>query len=143
MLETLKENVCRADLQLVKENLVIQTWGNVSGIDREMNLVVIKPSGVSYDAMKPEQMVVVETFSMGNSQPDYKSIPAVLVAEHGPFAWGSSPDQAVFNAVILEHLAKMATLTNSINPLQAISQNLLNKHYLRKHGPAAYYGQKS
>jgi L-ribulose-5-phosphate 4-epimerase len=231
MLESLKERVCQANLQLVKENLVIQTWGNVSGIDRQTNLVVIKPSGVSYDEMKPEHMTVVslETgkivegilnpssdtpthlelyrdFSeiggivhthslyatawaqarrdippMGTTHADYfhgsipcsrpltpqeiqtdyeintgkviietfaknssQSIPAILVAEHGPFAWGPTPEKAVFNAVILEHLARMASLTSNINPaVCSISQNLLDKHYLRKHGPNAYYGQKS
>jgi L-ribulose-5-phosphate 4-epimerase len=234
MLKSLKEIVCRANLELVKQGLVIQTWGNVSGIDRKTNLVVIKPSGVSYDEMKPEHLTVVslengkivegtlnpssdtpthlelyrvfpeiggivhthslyatawaqarrdipplgtthadyfhgpipcsrpltpqeiqtdyetntgkviaETFTKGNPQLDYKSIPAILVAEHGPFTWGPTPEKAVFNAAILEHLAKMATLTNAINPpLCAISQNLLDKHYLRKHGPNAYYGQK-
>ncbi|NLE28929.1 MAG: L-ribulose-5-phosphate 4-epimerase [Phycisphaerae bacterium] len=233
MLETLKKTVCQANLQLVRENLVIQTWGNVSGIDRSTNLVVIKPSGVSYDELNPEHMtvvsletgkivegtlnpssdtpthlelyrafpeiggivhthslyatawaqacrdipplgtthadyfhgpipcsrpltpqeiqtdyeintgkVIIETFTKRPHQLDYKSIPAIIVAEHGPFAWGPTPEKAVFNAVILEHLAKMATLTANINPaICPISQHLLDKHYLRKHGPNAYYGQ--
>jgi L-ribulose-5-phosphate 4-epimerase len=230
MLEALKKDVCQANLDLVKEGLVIQTFGNVSGIDRASGLVVIKPSGVPYDGMKPEHMVVVEletgkvvesalrpssdtathlvlyrafagvggivhTHSlyatawaqakcaipaMGTTHADYwhgevpctrlmtaEEIsgeyeaktgdvivetfagidplhkPAVLVASHGPFAWGKDAHDAVHNAAILEYLAKLASETLRINPATATMQDvLLNKHFLRKHGPKAYYGQK-
>jgi L-ribulose-5-phosphate 4-epimerase len=230
MLEALKEAVWKANLDLVKEGLVIQTFGNVSGIDRAEGLVVIKPSGVSYDAMKPEHMVVVSletgkvvegnlrpssdtdthvvlyrafpavggivhTHSlyatawaqakrpipaMGTTHADYwhgevpctrlmteaeikgeyeartgdvivetfRGIdplhkPAVLVASHGPFAWGRDAADAVHNAVILEYLARLASETLRINPETGTMQpGLLDKHFLRKHGPHAYYGQK-
>ena len=230
MLESLKETVCQANLKLVEDGLVIQTWGNVSGIDRAAGLVVIKPSGVSYDQMEPRHMVVVsledgsvlegdlnpssdtpthlelyrafpqiggivhthslyatawaqarrEIPPLGTTHADYfhgsipcsrsltveeiqtsyeantgkvivetfaninyLNVPSVLVAEHGPFSWGSSPQGAVINAVLLEHLAKMATQTAHIaTALKPISATLLDKHFLRKHGPDAYYGQK-
>lgn len=230
MLETLKEEVCKANLDLVTEGLVIQTFGNVSGIDRASGLVVIKPSGVPYDGMKPEHMVVVEletgkvvesnlrpssdtathlvlyrafknvggivhTHSlnatawaqakraipaMGTTHADYwhgeipctrlmtnEEItseyeantgevivetfdgidplhkPAVLVASHGPFAWGKDAHDAVHNAAILEYVAHLATETLKINPATGSMQGvLLDKHFLRKHGPKAYYGQK-
>jgi L-ribulose-5-phosphate 4-epimerase len=230
MLEALKEEVCKANLDLVTEGLVIQTFGNVSGIDRASGLVVIKPSGVPYDGMKPEHMVVVEletgnvvesnlkpssdtathlvlyrafkdvggivhTHSlyatawaqakqaipaMGTTHADYwhgevpctrlmtsdeitseyeantgevivetfdridpLHKPAVLVASHGPFAWGRDAHDAVHNAVILEFLAKLASETLRINPETGSMQSmLLDKHFLRKHGPNAYYGQK-
>lgn len=229
MLKELKREVCEANLELVKEGLVIQTWGNVSGIDRDKGLVVIKPSGVSYDGMKPGHMVVVSledgrvvdgklkpssdtpthlvlyrafkgiggvvhTHSLyatawaqtgrsipalGTTHADYfdGSIPctrqmkpaeikseyeantghvivetfarrdplncqAVLVASHGPFAWGKSPSAAVHNAAIMEHLARLAAETVSISPsVKPMQQVLLNKHFFRKHGPGAYYGQ--
>jgi L-ribulose-5-phosphate 4-epimerase len=229
MLEALKEAVCKANLDLVKEGLVIQTFGNVSGIDRAQGLVVIKPSGVSYDVMKPEHMVVVSletgkvvegtlrpssdtathvvlyrafknvggivhTHSlyatawaqakraipaMGTTHADhshgevpctrlmtdaeingeyeattgdvivetFKNIdplhkPAVLVASHGPFAWGKDAAEAVHNAAILEYMARLASETLRINPQVGPMQNvLLDKHFLRKHGPKAYYGQ--
>lgn len=230
MLEVLKKNVLEANLALVKHNLVTFTWGNVSGIDRESGLVVIKPSGVEYDTMTAEDMVVVDLHSgqvvegkwkpssdtpthlalyrafpeaggivhthsrwatswaqagrgipaYGTTHGDYfygeipctrkmtpdeirgeyeletgnvivetfaelssKDIPAVLVHSHGPFAWGTDPENAVHNAVVLEELAFMAfhteILTSGIGPMQ---QELLDKHYLRKHGECAYYGQK-
>jgi L-ribulose-5-phosphate 4-epimerase len=230
MLEKLKKQVFEANLDLVKEGLVIQTWGNASGIDRKSGLVVIKPSGVPYAVMKPKHMVVVSletgrvvegrfrpssdtpthrvlyrafkeiggivhTHSLyatawaqagrgipsyGTTQADYwygnvpctrlltpkeikgdyetntgrviverfKSLepaehPAVLVASHGPFTWGGDPHDAVHNAVVLEFVARLASETLRINPkTQPMQTALLNKHFLRKHGPGAYYGQK-
>lgn len=230
MLEALKKEVCAANLRLVTESLVIQTWGNVSGIDRKQGLVVIKPSGVSYDGMTPEHMVVVslengkvvegtlnpssdtpthlelyrafegiagvvhthsnyatawaqarrEIPVLGTTHADYFAGPipctrpmtpeevqteyeantgkviverfsrlnpleisAVLVSNHGPFTWGTSPDKAVFNAMILEHLAKLAIQTLSVEPYpKPLPDEMLVKHYYRKHGPGAYYGQK-
>jgi len=230
MLEKLKAEVCKANLDLVREGLVIQTWGNASAIDREIGLVVIKPSGVPYDRMGPEQMVVVSlesgvvvegdlkpssdtpthlvlyrafpgiggivhTHSLyatawaqarkgipsyGTTQADYwfgdvpctrlltpKEIkseyeantgevivetfkkldplqhPAVLVASHGPFTWGRDAHDAVHNAVVLEFVARLASETLRINPrIQPMQSALLSKHYLRKHGPNASYGQK-
>jgi L-ribulose-5-phosphate 4-epimerase len=229
MLEQLKEKVFRANLLLPKHGLITFTWGNVSGIDREQRLVVIKPSGVSYDDMKAEDMVVVEletgkkvegrlkpssdtathielykvfpniggivhthsrwatTFAqagrgimaLGTTHADYfygeipctrkmtkaeiegeyekqtgtviietfqgkdpDAMPAVLVYSHGPFAWGADPMDAVHNAVVLEEVAFMnfhtLMLEANIPPMQ---QELLDKHYLRKHGANAYYGQ--
>ena len=231
MLEELKKKVCDANLQLVAEGLVIQTWGNASAIDREHDLFVIKPSGVPYAGLKPGQMVVVslETGSVvegtlkpssdtpthlvlyrafkdiggivhthslyatawaqarkgipayGTTQADYwhgevpctraltpkeirgdyeentggviverfKKInplehPAVLVASHGPFTWGRDIDEAVHNAVVLEFIARLAGETLRINPkTKPMSSVLLGKHFLRKHGPHAQYGQKS
>lgn len=228
MLEQLKNEVLRANQDLVKYGLVTFTWGNVSGIDREKGLVVIKPSGVEYDGMTAEDMVVVDlegnvvegkwkpssdtpthlvlykafqgiggivhTHSRkatswaqagrgipayGTTHGDYfygeipctrkmtpeeiageyeketgnvivetfkdklyADIPAVLVNSHGPFAWGTNPDNAVHNAVVLEELAFMAYNTEAINPnVEVMQQELLDKHYLRKHGKNAYYGQ--
>ena len=228
MLEVLKKTVCEANLMLPKYQLVTFTWGNVSGIDRETGLFVIKPSGVSYDDMKPEDMVVVDleghvveghlrpssdmpthlelyrafpgiggivhthsrwatTFSqagrsipaMGTTQGDYfygdipctrpmkdeeirgeyeketgkviietfkgidpVTIPAVLVYSHGPFAWGKDPMEAVHNAVVLEEVAFMDWHAMILNPDQGrMQQTLLDKHFLRKHGKNAYYGQ--
>lgn len=230
MLEALKEQVLAANLALVKHNLVTFTWGNVSGIDRERGLVVIKPSGVEYDGMTAADMVVVEletgrvaegrwkpssdtpthlalyrafptvggvvhTHSRwatawaqagrgipayGTTHGDYfygeipctrpmtpeeirgsyeletgnvivetfgarsaADIPAVLVYSHGPFAWGTDPDNAVHNAVVLEELAFMAFHTEALSPgISPMQQELLDKHYLRKHGSGAYYGQR-
>ena len=237
MLEELKEKVFRANLDLVKHGLVIFTWGNVSGIDREKGLVVIKPSGVSYDTMKASDMVVVSletgkvvegdlnpssdtpthlvlykafpeiggvvhthsTYAtawaqagfdlpnIGTTHADYfhddipctrdmkksevfgeyeketgnviverfknlnpNDTPAVLVKNHGPFAWGTDPDNAVHNAVVLEQVAKMGfiSLTLNITTLDIVNHKpsmnklLIEKHYSRKHGPNAYYGQK-
>ena len=229
MLKKLKQKVFEANLALVKHELVIFTWGNVSAIDREKRLVVIKPSGVSYDEMKAEDMVVVDlngnvvegkykpssdtpthielykafegiggivhTHSewatswaqaglsipaMGTTHADYfygdipctrpmtekeikenyeketgtviietfKSkkinpvdIPAVLVHTHGPFAWGKDADNAVHNAVVLEEVAKMTFRARNLGRKDSMDQNLLDKHYLRKHGKNAYYGQ--
>jgi L-ribulose-5-phosphate 4-epimerase len=232
MLKELKAEVCQANLDLVAEGLVIQTWGNVSGIDRERGLVVIKPSGVPYDGMKPEHQVVVSletgevvegklkpssdtathlvlyrafpeiggivhTHSLyatawaqarkgipsyGTTQADYwygdvpctrllkpaeiktdyeahtghvivetfrrqkldpMQHPAVLVASHGPFTWGKHAHDAVHNAVVLEFIARLASETLRINPRTPPMQPvLLDKHFLRKHGPGAYYGQR-
>jgi L-ribulose-5-phosphate 4-epimerase len=229
MLVQLKEQVFHANLLLPKHGLVTFTWGNVSGIDREQGLVVIKPSGVSYDVMKAEDMVVVEletgktvegslkpssdtsthlelykafaniggivhthsrwatTFAqagrgimaLGTTQGDYfygeipctrkmtkaeiegeyeketgtviietfqgkdpDAIPAVLVYSHGPFAWGTDPMDAVHNAVVLEEIAFMNFHTMMLEPdILPMQQDLLDKHYLRKHGANAYYGQ--
>jgi L-ribulose-5-phosphate 4-epimerase len=230
MLEDLKRQVCKANLDLVREGLVIQTWGNASAVDREHGVLVIKPSGVTYDGMRPEQMVVVSldtgkilegdlvpssdtpthlvlyrafkniggvvhTHSLyatawaqakrgipsyGTTQADYwygdvpctrpmrpeeiksdyeantgqvivetfKDIdptqhPAVLVASHGPFVWGKDVEAAVHNAAVLEFVAKLASETLRLNPqVEPMQSDLLDKHFLRKHGPKAYYGQK-
>ena len=214
MLEELKAKVCKANLDLVKHGLVIFTWGNVSAIDRESGLVVIKPSGVSYDNMKPEDMVVVDldkafpeiggvvhthsTYAtawaqagrdipnIGTTHADYfhedipctrdmkkeevfgeyeketgnviverfkdmapMDTPAVLVKNHGPFTWGTDADNAVHNAVVLE-VAKMAFIANTlvlptldlVTHVPSMNKHLIEKHYSRKHGPNAYYGQK-
>lgn len=229
MLEELKEKVFRANLDLVRHGLVIFTWGNVSGIDRERGLVVIKPSGVDYDSMKASDMVVVDLATgatvEGNLRPssdtpthlaiyrafkdaagvvhthstyatawaqagldipnigtthadyfhrdipctpdmtrsevegDYEletgnvivrrfeglnpmHTPGVLVRNHGPFTWGKSPADAVHNAVVLEQVAKMAYIAETLNPALTMNPLLVEKHYMRKHGPNAYYGQK-
>lgn len=228
-IEELKEEVFRANLELVRQGLVIYTWGNVSGIDRERGLVVIKPSGVGYDVMKASDMVVVDlatgktiggglrpssdtpthlvlyrafpdvrgvvhthsTYAtawaqagrdipnIGTTHADYfyKDIPCtedmtaaevegnyeletgnvivrrfeginpnhtpgVLVKNHGPFTWGTSPANAVYNAKVLEQCAKMAYISLAINPDTTMNPLLIEKHYQRKHGPNAYYGQK-
>ena len=229
MLEELKELVCKANLELPQHGLVTYTWGNVSGVDREAGLMVIKPSGVEYHGMTPEDMVVVslatgrkvegrwnpssdtdthaalyrafpniggivpthsrwatswaqagrEIPAYGTTHGDYfyggipctrrmtpeeiagryeyqtgkviietfegrspDEIPAVLVHSHGPFAWGKDPMNAVHNAVVLEELAFMAFHTQMLNPgICPMQQELLDKHYLRKHGRNAYYGQ--
>ena len=229
MLDKLKEQVCQANLLLPKHGLVTFTWGNVSGIDREQGLVVIKPSGVAYDDMQPDDMVVValetgkvvagklkpssdththlELFrafpniggvvhthsrwatsfaqagrgiaALGTTHGDYfygeipctrqmtsaeiqgeyeketgtviietfkdmnpDAIPGVLVHSHGPFAWGKDPLDAVHNAVVLEEVALMNLHTMLLNPgIQPMQPELLDRHYLRKHGKNAYYGQ--
>lgn len=228
MLEELKKRVFEANLALPRHGLVTFTWGNVSGIDRESGLVVIKPSGVEYDVMTADDMVVIDlegnkvegrwkpssdtpthlelykafpniggivhTHSRwatswaqagrdipayGTTHGDYfygavpctrkmtaaeiageyeketgtviieafrnieaDDIPAVLVNSHGPFCWGKDPDNAVHNAVVLEELAFMAFHTEALSPkVGVMQQELLDKHYLRKHGKNAYYGQ--
>jgi L-ribulose-5-phosphate 4-epimerase len=228
MLEALKEKVFQANLDLVRYGLVLFTWGNVSGIDRERGLIVIKPSGVSYDEMKPADMVVldldgrqvegdlrpssdtpthiaiyrafdkvggiVHTHStmatswaqagrgipaLGTTHADHfygeipctrkltsdetdneyeintgkvivetfrhkdpLHVPGVLVNNHGPFSWGKDAHDAVHNAVVMEEVAKMAFNTFVLAPgIQPISDHLLDRHFLRKHGPNAYYGQ--
>ena len=229
MLEELKEIVYKANMELWHSGVVIYTWGNVSGIDREKGLVVIKPSGVEYDAMSPDDMVVVSledgsrveghykpssdtpthlelyrnfpqmggivhTHStnavafaqaglslpaLGTTHADYfygdvpvtrdltadevqeayelntgkvivetigdqdpAAVPAILVKNHGPFAWGKDPMEAVYHAVVLEKTAEMALKTLSLRPdCPREPQYILDKHYFRKHGKNAYYGQ--
>lgn len=231
MLEALKEEVCRANLLLPEHGLVTFTWGNVSGVDRESGMMVIKPSGVDYEGMSPEDMVVVSletgervegrwkpssdtathvalynafptlggvvhthsrwatSFAQagrgipafGTTQGDYfygeipvtrkmtpeeiagsyeletgnviietfrerridpDQVPAALVYSHGPFAWGKDAMNAVHNAVVLEEVAFMAFHAMALTPgLPPMQQELLDKHYLRKHGAHAYYGQ--
>ena len=231
MLEALKEEVCRANLLLPEHGLVTFTWGNVSGVDRESGMMVIKPSGVDYEGMSTEDMVVVSLATgervegrwkpssdtathvalynafptlggvvhthsrwatsfaqagrgipaFGTTQGDYfygeipvtrkmtpeeiagsyeletgnviietfrerridpDQVPAALVYSHGPFAWGKDAMNAVHNAVVLEEVAFMAFHAMALTPgLPPMQQELLDKHYLRKHGPGAYYGQ--
>lgn len=228
MLEVLKEKVCQANIELFRQKIVIFTWGNVSEIDKDSGLVVIKPSGVSYEKMMPKDMVVVdlkgnvvdgyykpssdtathleiyrnfkeiksiahthstyasafaqageEIVPFGTTQADYfyenikvtrelskdeiqydyelntgkviverlqntqvMNTPAVLVKSHGPFIFGKDSFNCVFNAIVLEEIAKMNYITLSLNPnSKRISQYILDKHYLRKHGKEAYYGQ--
>ena len=218
-------------MDLVRYGLVIFTWGNVSGIDRERGLVVIKPSGVDYETMRPEDMVVVDlntgkvvegdlrpssdtpthlalyrawpeiggvvhthsTYAtawaeagidlpnIGTTHADYfhnaipctadmteaevkgeyeletgnviiarfakeginaVNTPGVLVKNHGPFSWGKDPHEAVHNAVVMEQVAKMAFVAYSVNPRLTMNPLLIEKHFSRKHGPNAYYGQK-
>lgn len=229
VLNDLKKKVYEANMELQTRNLVIYTWGNVSGIDREHGLVVIKPSGVSYDKLTPDMMVtvnldgkifegelnpssdtpthlqlylhfpeiggVVHTHSswatawaqakagipcFGTTHADhfygeipctrqltpdeveedyelntgkviverfnnlkYNDCPGVLVASHAPFTWGKSPTDAVANSVVLEEVAKMASVSIQLNPaLSQVPQYLMDKHYFRKHGSNSYYGQK-
>ena len=230
MLKKLKEQVFQANLLLPKHGLVTFTWGNVSGIDREKGLVVIKPSGVPYETMKRDDMVVLELetgkvvegelkpssdtpthlelykafpnvggivhthsrwatsfaqagrgiAALGTTHGDYfygeipctrkmtveeiqaeyeketgtviietfkdknpDAIPGVVVYSHGPFAWGKDAMDAVHNAVVMEEVAFMNIQTMLLNPnIQPMQQELLDKHYLRKHGANAYYGQK-
>jgi len=227
-LNRLKQTVYNANLDLVKHGLVIFTWGNVSAIDRKTGWVVIKPSGVSYETMKPEDMVVIDlegnivegklkpssdtathlilyhsfpniggvvhthsTFATAWAQtgkdipnigtthadyfkddipctrpmtpeeiateyeretgkviaerfaelnPDYT--PGVLVNNHGPFTWGNNARQAMHNAVVLEQIAKMAFIAYAINPELKMNEELIKKHFFRKHGQEAYYGQE-
>jgi len=228
MLETLKKEVYEANMQLPRYGLVTFTWGNVSGMDRESGLVVIKPSGVEYEQMKPDDMVVVDldgnikeghykpssdtpthleiykafpkvggivhTHSrwatvfaqagrgipaLGTTHADYfygeipctrkmtpaeiggeyeketgtviletfrdrdpMAVPAVLVHSHGPFTWGKDAAEAVYKAVVLEEVAFMAYHDLALRPqLEPMQRELLDKHYLRKHGANAYYGQ--
>jgi L-ribulose-5-phosphate 4-epimerase len=227
MLDKLKKIVFQANIDLVKHGLVIHTWGNASGRDRESGLVVIKPSGVSYSSMKAEDMVVldlegkiiegkyrpstdapthlflyttwssiggmVHTHSVyatawaqagrdippfGTTHADHYygevpctrklneneikknyelntgkliverlgindplSVPSALVNCHGPFCWGLDPGEAVYNAVALEEIARMAFYTVLLNHNKPVDQNLLDKHHQRKHGKNAYYGQ--
>ena len=230
MLEQLKKDVYEANMELWHKGLVIYTWGNVSGIGREKNYMVIKPSGVSYESMGPEDMVVVDmdgnvvegkykpssdtathlvmyrtypqiggvvhthstwavTFAqagmdipaLGTTHADYfygdipctrdltakeigeayekntgnvivetigesdvMAVPGIVVKNHGPFAWGKTPAGAVYNAVVLEKVAEMAYKTMTLNPrVPRVPQYLLDKHYFRKHGANAYYGQGS
>lgn len=227
MLESLKEEVFQANIDLVKHGLVIFTWGNVSAIDRSSGLVAIKPSGVSYESMKAEDMVIVDldgkiveghykpssdtpthlvlyrafletggivhthsTYAtawaqagfdipnIGTTHSDYfhdeipctgdmteseikgyyeqetgnvilkrferlqaMHTPGVLVKNHGPFSWGKDAYDAVHNAVVMEQIAKMAFIAYGINPGLTMNLSLIEKHFSRKHGPNAYYGQ--
>lgn len=228
MLEDLKRQVCEANLELVNKGVVLYTWGNVSGIDRSRGLIVIKPSGVSYDEMTPQDMVVVDLESgetvegsfrpssdtathlelyrefdniggcvhthsahavafaqagmcipaLGTTHADYfygdipctrsltrdevesdyekntgrviietfndadpNAIPGCVVRNHGPFTWGKSPDEAVYHAVVMEEIARMDLFTIQLNPKACMMQEVLDKHYSRKHGANAYYGQ--
>lgn len=228
MLEQLKQKVCACNLKMSLSGLVTLTWGNVSGIDRESSLMVIKPSGVAYETMCEEDMavvdlngnkqegkwnpssdtpthtelykafpsiggivhthsrwatifaqcgrsipalgtthadtfygsipctrllteqeiqgdyetetgkVIIETFQ----QTSYMDIPAVLVHSHGPFVWGETPEKAVENAIVLEEVAMLAWHSLMLEPDTKLAQALLDKHYYRKHGKNAYYGQK-
>ncbi len=228
MLDKLKENVFRANLEIVKQGLVIHTWGNVSGMDKATGLIVIKPSGVSYKLMKKEDMVVLDpggkviegkfkpstdapthlllykTFSsiggivhthstyatswaqagksippLGTTHADHYygevpcsrklavnevntnyevntgkviaetmkgkdplSVPSVLVNSHGPFCWGTDVEDAVYNAVALEEIARIAFYTILLGKKEPIDDYLLDKHFMRKHGKDSYYGQK-
>ena len=231
MLEELKKQVCDANLELVRRGVVIYTWGNVSGIDREKGLVVIKPSGVDYAGMTPDDMVVVELSTgktaegkwkpssdtathlelyrrfekiggiththsvnavsfaqagtdipaLGTTHADYfwgavpctreltekevkdayevntgkviietvenrgydpMAVPGIIVKNHGPFTWGKNAAQSVYNAVVLETVADMAFKSLMLNRESSIKQYVLDKHYERKHGANAYYGQR-
>jgi L-ribulose-5-phosphate 4-epimerase len=227
MIQELKEKVLEANLELVKHGLVLFTWGNASAILRSEGLVAIKPSGVSYERMRAEDMVVVDldgntvegrwkpssdtathlvlykafrgiggvvhthsTFAtawaqagrdipnIGTTHADYFSgaipctrtmtqqeiegayeeetgnviverfkglnpeyIPGVLVENHGPFSWGKDAADAVHHAVVMEQVAKMACISYAINPSLAMNPHLITKHFFRKHGANAYYGQ--
>jgi L-ribulose-5-phosphate 4-epimerase len=231
MLEELKQRVCEANLALVKAGLVAETFGNASCVDRKAGRLVIKPSGVPYESMRPEHMVVVsladgrvvdgnlnpssdtpthlvlyrafrgiggivhthslyatawaqarrEIPALGTTHADYlhgpvpctrlmtaaeirkdyeantghviverfagldpMAFPAVLVASHAPFTWGESVEHAVRHAIVLEYLARLASETLSIRPsARAMQRPLLDKHFFRKHGRDAYYGQKA
>lgn len=230
MLENLRKKVCIANLELVERGVVIYTWGNVSGISDDRKYMVIKPSGVDYDGMTPEDMVVIDVKTglkvegkwnpssdtkthlelyrafneingivhthsvnavafaqagisipaLGTTHADYfygnipctrelteqevvddyevntgkviietvndlnydpMSIPGIIIKNHGPFAWGNSPANAVYNAVVLEKVAEMDFKTLMLNSDAEIKSYILDKHYMRKHGPDAYYGQ--
>lgn len=230
MLEELKKQVCDANLELNRRGIVIYTWGNVSGIDRASGLMVIKPSGIDYDIMKPEDMVVVDLASgntvegkwkpssdtkthleiyrafseiggiahthsinavafaqagldipaLGTTHADYFygaipctreltkeeveeayelntgkvivdcirqreidpiAVPGVVVKNHGPFSWGKDAAAAVYHAVVMDVVAEMNLKTLLLNPNATMQQYVLDKHYMRKHGPGAYYGQ--
>ena len=168
MLEALKQQVYEANMELPRRGLVTYTWGNVSGIDREKGLFVIKPSGVEYDELTPEMLVVMDLNGNkieGELKPSsdtkthlelYKAFSALggIVHTHSTHAvafaqarrdlpWGKDAAQAVYHAVVLEEVAKMAILTLTIDPdAQPAPQHVLDKHFMRKHGPNAYYGQK-
>ncbi len=231
MLEKLKEQVCDANLELVRKKVVIYTWGNVSGIDREHGIVAIKPSGIDYDEMEPDDMVLVDLITgetiegrwnpssdtqthleiyrsfpdvggiththsvnavafaqagrdipaLGTTHADYfygdvpctrtlseketeeayerntgkvivecfkereidpSDIPGVIVRNHGPFAWGKDAAESVYHAVVMETVAEMSLKTLAINPEASMEAYILNKHYRRKHGKDAYYGQR-
>ena len=231
MLEELRQQVYEANMELPRRGLVAYTWGNVSGIDRKSGLLAIKPSGVKYEDLSPESMVIldldgnivegslkpssdtkthielykafpdiggivhthspyaaawaqagedipcygtthadyfygpvpcarhltpeeieedyekgtgtviIETFTKRNIDPNH--VPAVICKSHGPFAWGKDADEAVYHAVVLEEVSKMAVFTRQINSAALpVPQHVLDKHFMRKHGPDAYYGQR-
>lgn len=231
MLEELKERVCAANLELVARGVVIYTWGNVSGISSDRKYMVIKPSGVAYDGMMPEDMVVLDVATgetvegkwnpssdtkthlalyrafptiggiththsvhavafaqagraipaLGTTHADYfygdipctreltaaevsedyelntgnvivetlrqlaidpLAVPGIVVKNHGPFTWGKDAAASVYHAVVMEKVAEMDLKTLLLNPDAALAQYVLDKHYMRKHGPNAYYGQK-
>ena len=231
MLEELKKQVCEANLELVRRGMVLYTWGNVSGIDRDNGLVVIKPSGVEYDGMKSEDMVVVDLMTgdkvegrykpssdtdthlelyrafpsiggiththsinavafaqagidipaLGTTHADYfygpipctrelsrqeveeayeantgkvivealkersfepTAVPGIVVKNHGPFSWGKDAATSVYHAVVMEVVSEMNLKTLMLNPEASMAQYVLDKHYMRKHGPDAYYGQQ-
>ena len=160
----LRERVFEANLEILRAGLIVLTFGNVSGVDRSAGVMAIKPSGVGYDELRPESMVVVdlETGAAldGGLRPSSDTpthlvlfrrfetvvhpleMPAVLVRSHGPFAWGATEADAVENAIALEAAASMGIGALTLEPaLGPISTDLLEKHFRRKHGPAAYYGQ--
>ena len=150
MLEKLKQSVYEANMELPRRGLVTYTWGNVSGIDREKGLVVIKPSGVRYEELTPEEIdedyerntgrVIVEEFRARGIEPAH--VPAVICRSHGPFAWGADAAEAVYHAAVLEEVAHMALLTLAVDAdAMPAPQHLQDKHFMRKHGPQAYYGQ--
>lgn len=230
MLEQLKQEVCEANIELYRRGIVIYTWGNVSGIDRDSGNMVIKPSGIAYEDMTAEDMVVVNVMSgkivegnwkpssdtathlklyrafpniggiahthsvnavafaqagspipaLGTTHADYfygdvpctrelteqevkddyevntgkvmvetlkrvssdiLRIPAILIKSHGAFTWGKNAAESVYNAVVLETVAEMAIKTKQLNPQSVLQQYVLDKHYFRKHGDKAYYGQ--
>ena len=230
MLEELMKQVWQANLELMRRGVVIYTWGNVSGVDRESGLMVIKPSGVNYNEMKPEDMVAVDLASgsivkgrykpssdtathlelyrafpsvggiththsinavafaqagidvpsLGTTHADYfygsipctrelsqqeveeayevnngkvivetlknrrvdpMAVPGVIVKNHGPFSWGKDPAASVYHAVVMDTIAEMAWKTLLLNPQTSMAQYILDKHYMRKHGANAYYGQ--
>ena len=132
MLESLKEEVFQANLELKRQNVVIYTRGNVSGITEDRKNIVIKPSEIAAAQMKEEELKL-----------DPLAVPGIIVKNHGPFAYGNSPAKAVENAVVLEKAAEMAFRTLLLNPNASMEQYILDKHYFRKHGKNAYYGQKS
>jgi L-ribulose-5-phosphate 4-epimerase len=225
----LRKQVCEANLALVAKGLVVETFGNVSGLDRELGVVAIKPSGIDYARLTPASMVLLDLEGRrleGDLNPssdtkthlmlyrtfteiggvvhthsrhataraqarlplpcygtthadyfhgtvpctavitdeqieldyeeqtavqiidafrrvDYRAMPAVLVASHGPFAWGTDAAEAVYHAAMLEYAAELAEATVALNPrIRPVRQRLLDKHFLRKHGPSAYYGQR-
>lgn len=231
MLEELKKDVCKNNIELFEKGVVIYTWGNVSGISDDRKFMVIKPSGIGYNEMKPDDMVVVDVQSgnivegkmkpssdtnthlelyrryqyvkgivhthsvnavafaqagmdipaLGTTHADYfygpipctrelreeevnenyetntgkviietieqrgidpMDIPGIIVKNHGPFTWGKSSSEAVHNAVVMDKIAEMGLKTLILNPNAEMKQYILDKHYMRKHGPNAYYGQK-
>ena len=147
MLDELKQQVYEANMELPAKGLVTYTWGNVSGIDRERGLFVIKPSGVDYEKLTPDEIngeyekktgiVIAETFDGKN--PIY--VPGVLCTNHGPFSWGADAAEAVHNAVVMEEVAKMAYRCEHLKKdIEEAPQVLQDKHFFRKHGENAYYG---